>query len=165
MIHLDTFNLSELVAGAIRLSFTPTAEPSAEVANRVDAGLSMTTDKHRLVQILVNLISNAKQATGESPKGARPIEIDAAVSANGSVQIQVRDQGIGIDAQTMKSLFHHGFTTKSTGHGFGLHSSAIAAGDLGGTIRAESDGIGHGATFVVELPSPGPSCTEVNRAV
>jgi signal transduction histidine kinase len=57
----------------------------------------------------------------------------------------------------MSRLFTHGFTTRPSGHGFGLHSGAIAAQELGGSLRAESAGAGQGATFVLELPRDPPA--------
>jgi signal transduction histidine kinase len=64
----------------------------------------------------------------------------------------VTDNGIGIPAENFKRLFEHGFTTKQEGHGFGLHSCALAVRELGGDIQTRSDGIGTGATFSLRLP-------------
>ncbi|HVH84753.1 MAG TPA: ATP-binding protein, partial [Steroidobacteraceae bacterium] len=72
------------------------------------------------------------------------------------VRISVADNGAGISAENMSRLFIHGFTTKKTGHGFGLHSGALAAKEMGGVLRAESAGPGCGATFVLELPLKHP---------
>jgi C4-dicarboxylate-specific signal transduction histidine kinase len=145
--HVETFELAELVAAAIRLRGTQ----SIEIVNHISAGISMTTDKHRLMQILLNLIANSCQAIAERPDAPRQIDVGAA-SRDGRVEIDVRDHGVGIEPETMKQLFRHGFTTKKSGHGFGLHSSANAATDLGGSIRARSDGAGLGATFVIDVP-------------
>ena len=68
------------------------------------------------------------------------------------VRIAVIDNGVGIPAENMSRLFNHGFTTRQSGHGFGLHSGALAAQELGGSLRAESDGPGRGAVFTLELP-------------
>jgi two-component system NtrC family sensor kinase len=68
------------------------------------------------------------------------------------VQVAVSDTGVGIAPENMIRIFNHGFTTKKTGHGFGLHSGALAARELGGELRAHSEGPGSGATFVLELP-------------
>jgi signal transduction histidine kinase len=70
----------------------------------------------------------------------------------GGVQIQIIDNGVGIAAETMQRLFTHGFTTKKDGHGFGLHSGALTAKEIGGSLTAHSDGIGRGATFTLILP-------------
>jgi signal transduction histidine kinase len=149
---VETFELADLVAEAIRLS----GKHAIDIANRVPAGIAMTTDKHRVMQILLNLISNASHAIAAAPDAPRQIEIDATASPDGRARLSVCDHGVGIDAVTMPKLFRHGFTTRQDGHGFGLHSSAIAAGELGGAIHAESDGAGHGATFIVELPVRAP---------
>jgi two-component system, NtrC family, sensor kinase len=66
--------------------------------------------------------------------------------------IEVIDNGVGIAAENLTRIFQHGFTTRAEGHGFGLHSSAIAAAELGGSLRAESKGVGKGATFIIDLP-------------
>ena len=68
------------------------------------------------------------------------------------MRIEVADNGIGIPKENMSKIFRHGFTTKEGGHGFGLHSSALAAKEMGGALTAQSDGADKGATFIVELP-------------
>lgn len=75
--------------------------------------------------------------------------------ANGDdkVRISVRDNGVGIPGANLNKIFNHGFTTrKKNGHGFGLHSGALAAREMGGQLTARSDGPGAGATFTLELP-------------
>lgn len=111
----------------------------------------ITVDKHKVLQILVNLVRNAKYACDESGKTEKLITLRIDAAANG-VRISVIDNGVGIPAENMSRLFTHGFTTRQSGHGFGLHSGALAAQELGGTLRAESDGPGRGAAFILELP-------------
>ncbi len=66
--------------------------------------------------------------------------------------MQVADNGIGIDPENLTRIFQHGFTTRKAGHGFGLHSGALAAKELGGSLNVNSDGPGLGATFTLDLP-------------
>jgi signal transduction histidine kinase len=66
--------------------------------------------------------------------------------------IEVIDTGVGIPPENLERIFSHGFTTRKEGHGFGLHSCALAAKDLGGSLHAESAGPGQGATFTLTLP-------------
>ena len=66
--------------------------------------------------------------------------------------IEVSDTGVGIEADKLKKIFSHGFTTKAKGHGFGLHSCANAATEMDGTLSVTSAGPMQGATFVLELP-------------
>ena len=109
------------------------------------------TDKHKVLEILVNLISNARNACNESQTDRKRItvKIDATTA---HVLVSITDNGVGISAENMTCLFSHGFTTRPTGHGYGLHSSAVAAGELGGSLTAHSAGPGKGATFTLELP-------------
>jgi signal transduction histidine kinase len=72
------------------------------------------------------------------------------------VKIWVSDNGIGILPENLTRIFNHGFTTRRNGHGFGLHSGALAAKELGGVLLAYSEGPGTGATFCLELPVQPP---------
>jgi signal transduction histidine kinase len=76
---------------------------------------------------------------------------------NGHVQIKITDNGAGIDPENMPKIFRHGFTTRKNGHGFGLHSGALAAQEMGGALSAHSEGPGKGATFILELPVASPA--------
>jgi signal transduction histidine kinase len=64
----------------------------------------------------------------------------------------VTDNGIGIPSENLNRIFAHGFTTKESGHGFGLHSGALAAKEMGGSLTVQSEGLGFGSTFTLELP-------------
>ena len=112
---------------------------------------AITVDKHRVLQILVNLIRNAKYACEDSGRSDKRITIRVTRCAIG-VAIAVVDNGVGILAENMSRIFSHGFTTRPGGHGFGLHSAALAAQELKGALRVASDGPGCGATFRLELP-------------
>jgi signal transduction histidine kinase len=109
-------------------------------------------DKHKILQILLNLLRNAKQAIKESGNSDRLIRVSIRQSGSHTVRIEVKDSGIGLSRENLTRIFAHGFTTKRDGHGFGLHSGALAAREMGGALWAESDGPGCGATFVLELP-------------
>jgi signal transduction histidine kinase len=109
------------------------------------------TDKHKLLQILVNLISNAKAAVLEHNPEEAKIHLSLQ-EQDGVAIIDVTDNGVGISTENMSRLFRHGFSTKRTGHGFGLHSSAINAKAIGGELSANSEGLGKGATFRLSFP-------------
>ena len=111
----------------------------------------LMVDKHRVLQILVNLLRNAKHACQATERADKCIRVRVAPHAAG-VQIAIGDNGVGIPPENLTRIFSHGFTTKRNGHGFGLHSGALAAREVGGALRAESRGAGHGATFILELP-------------
>jgi C4-dicarboxylate-specific signal transduction histidine kinase len=109
-------------------------------------------DKQRVLQILVNLISNAKYALTKSERKEKLLTIQCYKYSEDKLHIEVTDNGIGISKENMSRIFRHGFTTKEGGHGFGLHSSALAAIEMDGSLTAHSDGEGKGATFILELP-------------
>jgi signal transduction histidine kinase len=108
-------------------------------------------DKHKILQILVNLIRNAKHACQESERPDRRLTVRLAGVA-GRIKITVADNGVGIPPENLTRIFNHGFTTRKDGHGFGLHSGALAAKEMGGSLAVQSDGAGLGATFTLDLP-------------
>jgi PAS domain S-box-containing protein len=109
------------------------------------------TEKHKVLQILVNLIRNAKYACDDLGTNDKQITLRVA-NGDGRIKISVIDNGIGINPENLTRIFNHGFTTRKEGHGFGLHNGAIVAKELGGSLSAFSEGPGRGATFTLELP-------------
>ncbi len=115
-------------------------------------------DRHRLLQIVMNLLSNARHAILDSAAPARRLTVRTRQLSGERVALEVEDSGCGIAPENLPLIFAHGFTTKKDGHGFGLHSSACAAAELGGSLTAQSDGRGKGARFTLVLPmAPQPS--------
>ena len=113
---------------------------------------TLLLDRHKLLQIMTNLISNAAHALAESSQGDKTITIRAKEIETGRLKIEISDNGIGIRQGNLTRIFEHGFTTREKGHGFGLHSTALSVGELNGSIVAHSDGPGKGTTFTIELP-------------
>ena len=109
-------------------------------------------DKHKVLQIVVNLIRNAKQAVNEHDAHDKKITLRIRHPGSDYVYIEVSDNGVGIAPEDMPRIFEYGFTTKDQGHGFGLHVSANTAREIGGLLTCRSEGTGKGATFIFELP-------------
>jgi len=109
-------------------------------------------DRHKVLQILINLLRNAKYALDEVKRIDKRITVSISRLSEQSVGIVIADNGIGISPENLTRIFAHGFTTKEEGHGFGLHSGALAARAMGGSLSVASPGTGHGATFTLELP-------------
>ena len=109
------------------------------------------SDRHKLMQILVNLISNARDAVQEAAPERPRILVKLSRDGN-HVLVTIEDSGIGMSEEVLSQIWQFGFTTKVKGHGFGLHNSANAAHEIGGTLTAHSDGVGHGARFILGLP-------------
>ena len=109
-------------------------------------------DRHKVLQILINLLRNAKYALDELKRSDKRITVSIFAVNERNVHIVVADNGIGISEENLTRIFAHGFTTRQEGHGFGLHSGALAARAMGGSLSVASAGVGHGATFTLELP-------------
>jgi C4-dicarboxylate-specific signal transduction histidine kinase len=112
----------------------------------------MPLDKGRTLQIRVNLTNNAAQAMHGVTQRERRLTVSTALLHGQTLRISIADSGVGIAAADLARVFAHGYTTRQHGHGFGLHSAAIAAREMRGTLTARSDGPGSGATFTLELP-------------
>lgn len=154
---LETVSVVDLVEDGVRMNVGALTRHHVTLHRDYRDKPEITVDKHKVLQILVNLIRNAKYACDES--GLAEKRVIVRIEADtflGVVRIAVIDNGVGIAPETMGRLFTHGFTTRKSGHGFGLHSAALAATELGGTLTAASDGLGHGATFELTLPLQAP---------
>jgi C4-dicarboxylate-specific signal transduction histidine kinase len=152
-VHAESFRIGDVVRDAIKIGLSSPQNRAIQVDVEIAEDVPvLTTDRHKVLQILLNVVNNARDAVRETSQPSRRITVRAHRSGDHRIRIEVLDSGTGICAETMKRLFQHGFTTKKDGHGFGLHSSANAATELGGRLHANSDGLDRGATFVLEIP-------------
>jgi PAS domain S-box-containing protein len=147
----ETISLPDLIEDALRMNVSSMARHEIDLVRDYQARPVVTTDKHKVIQILINLVRNAKFACDESGRTDKRIVIRT-TAGEGRAKIAVSDNGVGIPAENLTRIFAHGFTTRKEGHGFGLHSGALAAKEIGGAITVLSDGPGKGATFTLELP-------------
>jgi signal transduction histidine kinase len=144
-------SLSETIADAICINEAGFERHAAEVETQLDELPPIRTDRHKILQILVNLLSNAKYAVSASETPDKRIWVRLHRVDEQRIRIEVEDNGVGIDPENMTKIFAYGFTTKDAGHGFGLHSSANAAKQIGATLTAHSQGVEQGATFTLDL--------------
>jgi signal transduction histidine kinase len=148
----------DLIEEALHMSEREIAQHSVTALSRCEELPLLLLDKPRVLQILVNLLRNGAQAMGSVSVETRELVIEAGMAWGEDAEqlrIRVRDKGVGIASADLDRIFSHGFTTKKDGHGFGLHSSALAAMEMGGRLSVESDGPGCGATFTLKLPVSG----------
>lgn len=142
---------SELMEEAMRMTESSADRHGVLVRPNFSEVPLMETDRHQVLQILVNFMTNAVQAVKVRADGTRQITLHLTQEA-GRINFTVEDNGAGISAGNLQKIFQHGFTTRKDGHGFGLHSGAIAARNLGGSVKVHSDGPGRGARFTLDLP-------------
>jgi signal transduction histidine kinase len=150
----------ELMEQALLMAMPELEQYGIEVTREYRPVPRIMTDRHQVLQILVNVITNARNAMVEYPGRAHRLRLRVGMIQDGgrSVRFEVADTGCGIAAENLPRLFAQGFTTRKTGRGLGLHSAAISAKSLGGSIRAHSEGEGRGAIFTLDLP---PTLAEV----
>jgi signal transduction histidine kinase len=153
-----------LLDDAVRLEGSAMVRHGIEVVHELDVVPPVIVDRHKTLQILVNLIRNAKQAMIDNKRGKR-LTLGISQKDGGSVRISVRDNGMGIAPENLKRIFVHGFSTKGDGHGFGLHISALAAREMGGVLTVQSAGPGMGAVFTLELPLARPEISAISTTV
>ena len=152
---IESVQVKDLLEDALRMKASSIVRHQVAVVKEFAEVPEILLDKHLILQILVNLIANATHAMDGVVDRARQMTLRLIVAETGDaprLRIRVEDNGEGIETENLGRLFVHGFTTRKQGHGFGLHSCALAAKQMGGSMTAASDGPGRGAVFTLELP-------------
>jgi len=149
---IEPVSIAELVEDTIQIYADALTRNKVEVIREIADLPTLLLDRHKVLQILTNLISNAIHALSKSSQDDKILKICVKEQKNEFLRIDICDNGIGIPKDNLTRIFEHGFTTKKTGHGFGLHSIALSVNELNGSIKVHSDGPGKGAIFTVELP-------------
>ncbi len=148
----ERVSLPRLFEEAEILLSTSFSRHQIEVVHDFDEIPDMMLKKQKILQVLVNLLKNAKDSMTEGRQIGRKLEIRARLLFESRILIEIQDNGLGIEQDNLTNIFSHGFTTKEDGHGFGLHSCANTIGEMGGEMRVASTGVGQGATFSIEIP-------------
>jgi PAS domain S-box-containing protein len=149
---IEPVSIAELVEDTIQIYADALTRNKVEMKRELADMPTLLLDRHKVLQILTNLISNAIHALSKSNQENKILKICVKEPKSEFLRIDISDNGIGIPKENLTRIFEHGFTTKKTGHGFGLHSTALSVNELNGSIRVHSDGPGKGAVFTVELP-------------
>ena len=147
---IESVRVSDLFEDALRMAGIDQDEVT--VVRDLHADHALALDRHRVVLILLNLISNAMYAMKSNAGRPRVLSLRAEVIDGQGVIITVADNGVGIPPENLTRIFVHGFTTHTDGHGFGLHSSALAAKEMGGSLIVLENAGAHGAAFTLQVP-------------
>lgn len=150
---VEEFDPVEIPEYALRLCETELLRHGIAIVREYLPAPAVRMERHKAVQVLVNLIRNAKESLALAAQAEKSIVVGLRTSSAGEVQCYVSDNGVGIAPENRGRLFTMGFSTKKGGHGFGLHNCALIASSLGGSLDAQSEGLGRGATFVLTLPA------------
>jgi signal transduction histidine kinase len=148
----ENINISDLINNCLSFYVTNFKNAKIIVSMNNEPNLEWVGDRNKITQILLNLIMNAEESLVACNNSPKTLKISSFNNKNDGIQIEVSDNGTGIDPDVLNKLFSYGFTTKRFGHGLGLHASAIAANEMNGTLQAFSSGKDKGATFILTLP-------------
>jgi ligand-binding sensor domain-containing protein/signal transduction histidine kinase len=159
----DSVDLVSIVEDALSMHAAAYERHAVKVIRQFEKVPPMTVDRHKILQIFLNLLHNAKYACGAGRDSDRQVIVRVATCGAARVEVHVTDNGVGIAPENLTRIFSYGFTTRKNGHGFGLHSGALTAQEMGGSLKAQSDGIGKGATFILELPLRPTSPSSIPR--
>ncbi|MEX0162559.1 HAMP domain-containing histidine kinase [Pseudomonas brassicacearum] len=149
---IEPLNVSDLFEDALRMNSGALSRHHVTVIKEYQDVPAIMGDKHRLLLILINLISNAKFAMSHISEHPREMTLGIRILDETTLSLSVKDRGEGISPENLARIFNHGFTTRKDGHGFGLHSCALAAVEMNGRLYVHSDGPGQGALFTLEVP-------------
>jgi PAS domain S-box-containing protein len=149
---VETLDVRDLIEDSLQFNAAAYARHGVEVIRDYDGNPRVCVDKHKVLQILINLFNNAKYAMEKNGPRPKRLVIGLKQKPGRNVIVTITDNGMGIAKENINRVFNHGFTTRKDGHGFGLHSGALAAKEMGGSLTAYSGGPGAGATFTLELP-------------
>ncbi|HSP77264.1 MAG TPA: ATP-binding protein, partial [Myxococcaceae bacterium] len=162
---VEQVEVPRLLDDALRLHAVSFERLGIEVRREYAEVPQVRLDRHKLLQILLNLLSNARNALLEDKREDKRLTIRVE-RVEARLRIVVEDNGMGISPENQARLFTQGFTTRKDGHGFGLHISALAAAEMQGSLTCFSEGWGRGAKFIIDLPTGGgepPAPGEENR--
>jgi signal transduction histidine kinase len=152
---VEKLEAATLFEDAVRLNQPELSHQQITIVRNFAAVPVLTIEKDKVLQILINLIHNARDACNAIDAGAhrqKIITLTIEPGAPGQVQLIVGDNGVGIPSENITRIFSHGFTTRKGGHGFALHTSILAAKTMKGSLNVKSEGLGKGAAFTLELP-------------
>ncbi|MCU1277444.1 MAG: Chemotaxis protein methyltransferase CheR [bacterium] len=159
----EELSLTELLDDAVLLHESAFTGAGIAVERQYAELAPLQIDRHKLLQITVNLLRNARHALVDAARTDKRLLISVDRLEVDRVRVQVVDNGAGIAPENLSRMFQHGFTTKKDGHGFGLHMSALMARSMGGSLTFASEGLGCGAAFTLELPLTPPELAAGER--
>jgi signal transduction histidine kinase len=148
----EPLNVISVVEDAIHMNAETMQRHQVRVIREYTEPMPAVVDKHKVLQIVVNLVRNAIEAMDTASPPEKCLTLRVTGAAADRIKISVIDNGVGIPAENLVRIFEHGFTTRKDGHGFGLHGGALSAQELGGSLTAQSGGWGKGAAFTLEFP-------------
>jgi PAS domain S-box-containing protein len=148
----EPVSLSELIGEALAVNRDLLDRFSIDVIQEFQEIPQIIVEKRQVLQILVDIIRNACQAMESASIKRLTVRITLVMGPPDSICLEVQDTGHGISPDDLTRIFGQGYSTKYGGRGLNLHHGALMAKNMGGTLRAHSEGTGRGATLFLDLP-------------
>ncbi len=158
-------DIAELIEDSLKIFIQTKRCSNVEIIRQFNTIKPVVIDRIKLLQIITNLIKNALDALTMSDREKKQLTLSIKEKDDHHFTIRIMDNGVGIPSENITKIFTHGFTTKKNGHGFGLHTSANYASEMGGSLKAESDGDGKGSLFTLVLPYLATGCIGQSAAL
>ncbi|MDH5694424.1 MAG: ATP-binding protein, partial [Gammaproteobacteria bacterium] len=151
---IENFAMIELLEDCVKIEGESLHSRGIILSVECDKHLRVSAVRSKVLQILTNIIKNAKDAVAANKylNKNSVIHIVCSKQDDGNATIRITDNGVGIEKENLEAIFQYGYSDKENGHGFGLNVSVMTAREMGGNIIAYSEGPGRGATFVLTLP-------------
>jgi signal transduction histidine kinase len=149
---LEQLTIESLIDDALTVSTASQHTRGVTIVRSHAPTKPVTCDRNKAFQIVMNFLANAKYAVQGNAESARQVVVRTRMQGEAAIVVEVEDNGMGIAPENLGKVFNLGFTTKATGHGFGLHSAACCAMEMGGAVAVESAGTGMGACFRLTIP-------------
>lgn len=150
--HIEPVNMNLVLEEVLNIFADKISKENITIIREYAELKTIHVDTTKIMQILINLLKNAIESVVSSKKENKQIILKTTAKETQFVQIDISDNGIGFQKENFTKIFSFGFTTKKEGHGYGLHTSAVAAQQEGGSLTASSPGPNQGATFSLILP-------------
>ena len=151
-----SFSFNDLIQDTIQLEAVMLERHQVVTELRIDENLPyISCSRNELLQCLINLLRNSIQAVSgrtDMPPGSGKIIISAWLNESAVLEVNLIDNGEGIEPERLPHLFQYGYTSKADGSGFGLSSVANFIREQGGDISIYSDGINKGSSVKFTLP-------------
>jgi signal transduction histidine kinase len=149
---LEQIDLSRIIEECLQVFAQQIKENQISIERNYLPLPAMKGERHKILQVLNNLISNAIDAFDALKQERKTVLLRLYPFEEKSVVLEINDNGKGMSSEVLEQIFVFGFSTKKNGHGFGLHSAANLANEMNGTLSVESSREGYGSIFRLQLP-------------
>lgn len=152
---LEPVSLKDLLEQALTVSQSQIIKHQITIERNYETIPKLVIDKYLCLRILINLIHQAKVSMTQPGDGPHRLSMGLHLHQDQqtTVHIRIQDTGCGIPPEQLTKIFSQELSEPFEDQDAGLHESALAAKNMGGSLTASSEGQGKGATYTLSLPA------------